>query len=166
VLAAEVPHYADLLHEAVLASFFTVYGFFRKGLRCVLESIVNILYEVDGSEIAFADLLDGFILFVEAGLIKVGLEESMACVLVSCHDLECDFLIKEGESEGVFSECKSKVEAELEIPVVVLDAFLVDEGGLALALDVPTPQRTVKQWSSVSALADKQIFYHASSSKL
>ena len=62
-------HNFDFIDERLLALFFAVSAIFGKGLNCVLLAIFVLDHQVNRSEVALADFLDGLEKFVETALV-------------------------------------------------------------------------------------------------
>jgi hypothetical protein len=62
-------HDFDFIDERLLALFFAVSALFGKGLNCVLLAIFVLDHQVNRSEVALADFLNGLEKFVETSLV-------------------------------------------------------------------------------------------------
>lgn len=62
-------HDFDLIDERLLALFFAVSAFLGKSLNCILLSVFVLDHQVNRSEVALADFLDGLKKFVESALV-------------------------------------------------------------------------------------------------
>ena len=107
----QAPHDLNFLDQTLLAVSLAVGRFLREGLDGVACSIFQFLRQVDGCEIALADLLDGLELLMEAPLVDLLLEEAPPVVhvgylgqavrhgLLAALELDFEGLLGEGELE-------------------------------------------------------------------
>ena len=80
----EASHHLDFLNQTLFPILLTVCGLLRKGFHRIILAIFQLLSQVDGGEISFADLPDGLELLVEAPLVYFSFQHISPLLQIRC----------------------------------------------------------------------------------
>ena len=156
-----MPHDLNFLDEALLSFLLGVRGLLGKGLDCALAAVSDVFHEVNGSEVALSDLLDGPVMLMKGYLVEVRPQHFPPLLLIALDQLELLLSLLYEKVHSAILDHESQLEFEGQVLLLVLDRSFVELNRYRLTVFLFFPERGVKESAEwFLKVGPEKIFFH------